>query len=71
MNTETRQSTLNIEIHYFIKIMSVIAIALGVGFFIVAIAVVKYPILEVRILLSFYEYVLFNSICSPTFPKRH
>ncbi len=53
MNTETCQSTLNIEIHYFIKIMSVIAIALGAGFFIVAIAVVKYPILEVRLLLSF------------------
>jgi magnesium-transporting ATPase (P-type) len=48
MNTETRQSTLNIEIHYFIKIMSVIAIALGVTFFIIAVAVVKYPILEVR-----------------------
>jgi sodium/potassium-transporting ATPase subunit alpha len=71
MNTEARQSTLNIEIHYFIKIMSVIAIALGVGFFIVAIAVVKYPILEVRPLLSFYKYVLFCSKSSPTFPKRH
>ncbi len=48
MNTEIRQSTLNIEIHYFIKIMSVIAIALGVSFFIIAVAVVKYPILEVK-----------------------
>jgi sodium/potassium-transporting ATPase subunit alpha len=47
MNTETRQSTLNIEIHYFIKIMSIIAIALGITFFIIAVAVVKYPILEV------------------------
>ncbi len=50
MNTETRQSTLNVEIHYFIKIMSIIAIALGVVFFIIAIAYVKYPILEVRLL---------------------
>jgi sodium/potassium-transporting ATPase subunit alpha len=47
MNTEALQSTLNIEIHFFIKIMSVIAIALGISFFIVAVAVVKYPILEV------------------------
>jgi magnesium-transporting ATPase (P-type) len=48
MNTETRQSTLNVEIHYFIKIMSVIAIALGVVFFIIAVVVVEYPILEVK-----------------------
>ncbi len=59
MNTESRQSTLNIEIHYFIKIMSVIAIALGVGFFIIAIALVKYPILEVRILLHFTNMFCF------------
>ncbi len=59
MNTETRQSTLNIEIHFFIKIMSVLAIALGVGFFIVAIVVVKFPILEARHLLLLCDPSLF------------
>ena len=47
LNTVKNQSTLNIEIHYFIKIMAAIAISLGVVFFIVAITAVKYPILEV------------------------
>ncbi len=47
LNTVKNQSTLNIEIHHFIKIMATIAISLGVVFFIVAITAVKYPILEV------------------------
>jgi magnesium-transporting ATPase (P-type) len=47
LNTVKNQSTLNIEIHHFIKIMATIAITLGVVFFIVAITAVQYPILEV------------------------
>jgi hypothetical protein len=47
LNTVKNQSTLNIEIHYFIKIMASIAISLGVVFFIIAITAVQYPILEV------------------------
>jgi hypothetical protein len=47
LNTVKNQSTLNIEIHYFIKIMATIAISLGVVFFIIAITAVQYPILEV------------------------
>jgi magnesium-transporting ATPase (P-type) len=52
LNTVKNQSTLNIEIHHFIKIMATIAISLGVVFFIVAITAVKYPILEVLKQLS-------------------
>ena len=47
LNTQKNQSTLNIEIHHFIKIMATIAISLGVVFFIIAITAVQYPILEV------------------------
>ncbi len=47
LNTVKNQSTLNIEIHHFIKIMATIAISLGVVFFIIAITAVQYPILEV------------------------
>lgn len=55
MNTETIESTLNKEIHYFIKIMSILAIFLGVVFFIIAVAVVKYPIIDVKRLLPFLK----------------
>ena len=47
LNTVKNQSTLNIEIHHFIKVMATIAISLGVVFFIIAITAVQYPILEV------------------------
>ncbi len=49
LNTVKNQSTLNIEIHYFIKVMATIAISLGVVFFIVAITAVQYPILDALI----------------------
>jgi len=49
LNTVKNQSTLNIEIHHFIKIMATIAISLGVVFFIIAITVVQYPILDALI----------------------
>ena len=49
LNTVKNQSTLNIEIHYFIKVMATIAISLGVVFFIIAITAVQYPILDALI----------------------
>ncbi len=52
LNTVKNQSTLNVEIHHFIKIMATIAISLGVVFFIIAITAVQYPILEVPVLSS-------------------
>jgi hypothetical protein len=57
LNTVKNQSTLNIEIHHFIKVMATIAISLGVVFFIVAIAAVDYPILEVPALCDSVPFI--------------